>query len=277
MAIDETNPAPEPRCLTRVARYQRTIRASLARIWENVLDWEHLPWLHRTSFRAIRLIDADGNGWRARVTLPAETPGEVGLDVRLDRTHLRYLSRTVDGRGAGTEILTRLEPIDDRTTNIAVEFHLPEVPATRARSIGDAYVRLYTRLWDEDEAMMVRRQALLDGELRPHGKSILGPHALGDVAALRARLPLVVEVGGQRLRLVEVDGAIIAHSTICPHRGGPLDDAPIDDGCITCPWHGYRFDLRRDNGGRRDYRLDPIASIEVDAKSSRAFLILRPQ
>ena len=33
--------------LTSVATYRRRIGASLERVWENVHDWEHLPWLHR--------------------------------------------------------------------------------------------------------------------------------------------------------------------------------------------------------------------------------------
>ncbi len=126
--------------LTLVATYRRTIRASLARIWENVLDWEHLPWLHRRSFLGIRLLEQSPEAWRARVTLPpADAPREVGLEVRLDRPNLRYWSRTLEGQGAGTEVLTCLEPL--------------------------VYLRLYTRLWDEDERMMRRRQALLDAHL----------------------------------------------------------------------------------------------------------------
>jgi len=39
------------KALTLVTTYQRTIHASLERIWENVCDWEHLPWLYRSSFR----------------------------------------------------------------------------------------------------------------------------------------------------------------------------------------------------------------------------------
>lgn len=30
----------------------------------------------------------------------------------------------------------------------------------------------------------------------------------------------------------------------CSHRGGPLGDGEVSDGCVTCPWHGSRFDLR---------------------------------
>ena len=29
----------------------------------------------------------------------------------------------------------------------------------------------------------------------------------------------------------------------CTHRGGPLHDGSVVDGCIECPWHGARFDL----------------------------------
>ena len=25
---------------------------------------------------------------------------------------------------------------------------------------------------------------------------------------------------------------------------GPLEEAAVEDGCVRCPWHGYRFDLR---------------------------------
>ena len=49
--------------------YRRVIRASLDRVWENVLDWEHLPHLHKESFRAIAPIRVDRDGWRANVEL----------------------------------------------------------------------------------------------------------------------------------------------------------------------------------------------------------------
>ena len=27
----------------------------------------------------------------------------------------------------------------------------------------------------------------------------------------------------------------------CSHRGGPLHEGTIDDGCVTCPWHDSQF------------------------------------
>ena len=186
--------------------------ASLARVWENVLDWEHLPWLHGDTFAAIRLERADRAGWRARVDVRGSVDPLL-IDVAVDRAAGRYHTRTVDGPGTGTDIVTTLTPAP-AGTRVDVAFLVPGMTADAAPAVGAFYRTLYAKLWDEDEAMMVRRQAVLDDTL---------PGQCRDVA-----------VEGRSYRFVAV----------CPHLGGPLDAAPIDDGCITCPWHGYRFDVR---------------------------------
>ena len=39
-------------------------------------------------------------------------------------------------------------------------------------------------------------------------------------------------------------GTIIAMESRCTHRGGPLHEGNIEeDGCVSCPWHGSRFDV----------------------------------
>jgi nitrite reductase/ring-hydroxylating ferredoxin subunit len=61
---------------------------------------------------------------------------------------------------------------------------------------------------------------------------------------------------------------------VCTHLLGPLGEAPVEDGCVTCPWHGYRFDVRtgRSADGRR-LRLSPAPRVEVDAESGRVRLV----
>ena len=148
--------------LTLVATYRRTIHASLERIWENVLDWEHLPWLHRKSFAAIQLIDQTPEGWRARVTLaPVEKKREAVIAIETDKPNFRYWSRTVEGQGTGNEVLTCLSPVSQYVTDLVVEFRASSLPPDKAQVLGDAYLRLYEQLWDEDERMMQRRQTLL--------------------------------------------------------------------------------------------------------------------
>jgi len=53
-----------------------------------------------------------------------------------------------------------------------------------------------------------------------------------------------VEVAGQVLALVNVEGTIHALSAVCPHQGGPLDEGTVWDGKLECPWHHFLFDLR---------------------------------
>jgi nitrite reductase/ring-hydroxylating ferredoxin subunit/uncharacterized membrane protein len=38
-------------------------------------------------------------------------------------------------------------------------------------------------------------------------------------------------------------GAVIAMAGRCTHRGGPLPDGHVEDGCIVCPWHESAFSL----------------------------------
>ncbi|MBW3605095.1 MAG: Rieske 2Fe-2S domain-containing protein [Actinobacteria bacterium] len=55
--------------------------------------------------------------------------------------------------------------------------------------------------------------------------------------------PQVVVAGEHQVLLVRVDGAIVALANRCSHAGWPLDDGPVEDGCITCPYHGSVFRL----------------------------------
>ncbi len=266
---DENRPGESP--LTSVVVYRREVRASLDRIWENVLDWEHLPWLHRESFSRIECLQAGRDGWRAKVGLaPAKTGQEILLELVLERPALRYVARTLAGPGRGTEIWTRLEPSAPDRTQIEVEFLLPGVRPGQRDALGRAYLQLYALLWDQDESMMTRREAQLAA--RPEGAPP-GSLSLGRLAALRERLPLTVELGGRDFRVVELAGELLAHATVCPHRLGPLQDAALEDGCLRCPWHGYRFDLRtgRSADGRR-LRLAPAPRVVIDPESSEVEL-----
>ncbi len=149
--------------LTLVATYRRTIHASVERIWENVRDWEHLPWLHRSSFLGAELLEQTPSSWRARITMPpAAAPREAVIAIQMDQPNLRYWSLTLTGQGAGGEILTCLTPVKTHETDIIVEFRTPVESDKQAQALGAAYLRLYERLWDEDERMMVRRQELLN-------------------------------------------------------------------------------------------------------------------
>jgi nitrite reductase/ring-hydroxylating ferredoxin subunit len=247
--------------LVHVATYRRRVAASTERVWENVLDWEHLPHLHAASFRSIALDAKSASGWRARVGLhPAS---EIDLELAIEPNAPRYVSRTLAGPGAGSEIWTSVAGVAADATDIEVEFWLPAVAPDRVGAVGAFYTELYRRLWDEDEAMMVRRaRELADAATAtPFERT-----PLGHLDDLRAKLPHCFTWSGRRWRLVELDGVLHAHATRCPHWLGPLDAAPVEAGVVTCPWHGWRFDVR--SGAALDGRRGRLAAppqIEIDA------------
>jgi nitrite reductase/ring-hydroxylating ferredoxin subunit/uncharacterized membrane protein len=37
---------------------------------------------------------------------------------------------------------------------------------------------------------------------------------------------------------------VVALADRCTHRGGPLHEGSLEDGCLTCPWHGSVFDSK---------------------------------
>ncbi len=53
----------------------------------------------------------------------------------------------------------------------------------------------------------------------------------------------IVEVGDRQVALFQVDGNYCAIDNICPHRGGPLGEGDVEGTVVTCPWHGWQFDV----------------------------------
>jgi nitrite reductase/ring-hydroxylating ferredoxin subunit len=262
----EPAPADIPAELALAAIYTREVRVGIDRIWENVLDWEHLPALHEIYFNHVALIEIDSSGWRVELTKrPGAADRRMLLELQIDRARARYCVRTLAGDGAGTSIWTLLEALGPQCTAIEVRFYLPEHRPERLAALGEKYRSSYARIWDQDEAMMMRREALSARSrtrIEGSGTSL----ALGPLSELRARLPLLVEVDGEPFHVLELeDGLLIAHSTICPHWLGPLEEAAPENGVLRCPWHGYLFDLRTGaSADGRGCRLAPAPRVVTD-------------
>ncbi len=51
-------------------------------------------------------------------------------------------------------------------------------------------------------------------------------------------------VAGDRVIAVfNVEGRYFALDGICPHQGGPLGKGTLCGQVVTCPWHGWQFDV----------------------------------
>lgn len=253
--------APAP-TLHEAGVYRRRVEASSARIWENVYDWEHLPSLHETTFRSVNLVELDGPDWTVRFGGSARDGFET-IQLRSDRDVGRYVVTTLEGAGVGSEIRVQLTPVDTHVTDVEVGYFVPETRPERLNRIGAAFVSLYERLWDEDEAMMRLREARLNAR---GSRGTPQAVSLGSLTQVEAALPLTVDMGGAPFRLVREDGELLVHTTTCPHWLGPLDQSPVVEGVVRCPWHGWRFDVR--TGANLDghaCRLPPPPRVSVEA------------
>ncbi|MDQ6784055.1 MAG: Rieske (2Fe-2S) protein [Actinomycetota bacterium] len=52
-----------------------------------------------------------------------------------------------------------------------------------------------------------------------------------------------VTVEGQPVAVYRVRRKLFALSNVCLHIGSPIDDGHVAHGCVTCPWHGWRYEL----------------------------------
>jgi nitrite reductase (NADH) small subunit len=51
------------------------------------------------------------------------------------------------------------------------------------------------------------------------------------------------QVEGTTLALANVGGKFYAINNTCLHRGGPLAEGSMAGNVVTCPWHGWQYDV----------------------------------
>ena len=54
---------------------------------------------------------------------------------------------------------------------------------------------------------------------------------------------VVVSVRQKDVAIFRINGAFQAIDDMCPHMGASLSGGFVEDGCVTCPWHYWRFRL----------------------------------
>ncbi|MDX1943900.1 MAG: Rieske 2Fe-2S domain-containing protein [Pirellulaceae bacterium] len=68
-------------------------------------------------------------------------------------------------------------------------------------------------------------------------------HPIAAVADLPPGAAGEFVVAGRIVALFNVAGEWHALDGICPHQGGPLGKGKLTGCIVTCPWHGFQFDV----------------------------------
>lgn len=233
-----------------VATYTRELPISLERMYENAIDGEHLPYLHRDSFSELTILKSGNWGWHAKGHLtPKSFMNFMELELRLDRDKHRWITRTLSGLGKGSEVWTHAIPLEDNKIKVIVDFYVPKLPSFLKPMFAKEYIKTYSKLYDEDLWMMATRQHELDrlknrkstdnvAEIRKSSIS------LGHKRAVEQAMPIHFTLKGHPYRLIKIENELVAHSATCPHMLGPLQNSDVKAGLVECPWHGYQFNVK---------------------------------
>jgi methionine sulfoxide reductase heme-binding subunit len=83
------------------------------------------------------------------------------------------------------------------------------------------------------------REAKMDKELATDSVDFVDACSVDEIPERRA---CIATISGERVAIFKYNGKISAVSNVCRHQNGPLGEGQIgDDGCITCPWHGFQY------------------------------------
>jgi len=246
--------------LYHIGSYRRALPVSIDRMIENAYDWEHLPFVHPSSFSDILCVESGSWGWRAKVELPPLGSKRYQLiELLVDHSRRYWATSILDGSGieihtqatgkAAPELKTHgMEP---REIEIDVRFYLPGAPDDEGQ---EAFILKYMRtqyamLYDEDEALMSSRQKALDNQKGRSGaggaSDGFGDIYVGEIQNMDPQKSYIIDTPSGAFAVRFWQGAWRTYSATCPHLLGPLQDARIDNrGIIQCPWHGYEFDIQ---------------------------------
>jgi nitrite reductase (NADH) small subunit/3-phenylpropionate/trans-cinnamate dioxygenase ferredoxin subunit len=87
---------------------------------------------------------------------------------------------------------------------------------------------------------------------------------VGNVDDFREGKGRLVHVRGTGVAVFRDRGRWRALQDSCPHMGASLADGKLDDGCVVCHWHEWRFDLETGQGDRRSWAKARTYEVKID-------------
>ena len=66
---------------------------------------------------------------------------------------------------------------------------------------------------------------------------------VADVSEIPKGSGKAVEVAGKTIAVFNCDGAFYATDNTCLHQGGPLAEGMLNGTSVSCPWHGWEYDV----------------------------------
>ena len=90
-------------------------------------------------------------------------------------------------------------------------------------------------------------------------------HKIAAVVDLPVGAGKEIAVSGRLVALFNVDGEFRAIDGICAHQGGPLGKGKLEGSVVTCPWHGWQFDVTEGTHCLNPRICQTVFEIKVEA------------
>lgn len=88
---------------------------------------------------------------------------------------------------------------------------------------------------------------------------------------LEGKSKIVSLPNGSQIALFKIDGKIYALENACPHMGGPLGEGEIEGDLVTCPWHGWQFNIK--DGANVNGLGDDASSLKIKVEEGIVYLV----
>lgn len=83
---------------------------------------------------------------------------------------------------------------------------------------------------------------------------------------------LEVVAGDRIVALFHPAEGLCALDGVCPHQGGPLGKGQLDGTTVTCPWHGWQFDVQSGQHRLSAAIRQPRFEVRVEAGQIQVWL-----
>ena len=68
-------------------------------------------------------------------------------------------------------------------------------------------------------------------------------HEAGSVAEWNVGAGRELLIAGRVVAIFRTAEGFLAVDGMCAHQGGPIAQGDLDHNCVTCPWHGWQYDI----------------------------------
>jgi len=75
----------------------------------------------------------------------------------------------------------------------------------------------------------------------------------------------LIDIGRRKIAITRLGGQLFAFNGLCPHAGGPMHRSETEGSVITCPLHGWRFNLL--DGGKELHNYRALSVYEIRSEN----------